>query len=291
MKKFSMLAFVVSTSLCYGGDVNLGDVSARLDSIEKRLNGQDPSGEELATKTEMVSVRNDVKYLTGRIESLERQLQKGQIHPEQSSMSMAQKPYRSDPMEENSDSEQESQSDDDVADLLKDLEKSAPTPKQEAKQKERDQATEEADKKAPTAKLEKSSASGSYDEAQEAYRHQDYETAQQMFSAFAKQNPKDNRAKDAEYWALESRLKQAEQDKSKPMAKKSASELASYIKTNKDSKKTPLAIFALGRALKVQGDTDKACVAFKKAKLLAKSNKIDNDVEKSLDDAIKGCKK
>ncbi len=291
MKKYLFLTLILTSALTHASDVSLGDVSARLDSIEKRLNGQDPSGEELVTREEVNTLRNDVKFLTGRVEALERQLQRGQAAP--LSTLPAFTPSAKDDDYEKRDSDPnvadvDPNTDDDVADLLKDLEKSAPTPKQAAKELERDKATEEAEKKAPTKTLEKSSVSGSYDEAQEAFRHQDYETAQQMFTAFAKNNPKDSRAKDAQYWALESRLRQAEQDKSKVMAKKSAAELAAYIKTNKDAKKTPLAVFALGRALKLQGDNEKACVAFKRAKTMVAK---DSEEAKALDEAIKGCKK
>jgi tetratricopeptide (TPR) repeat protein len=295
MKKFPFLALVLTTSLTYASDVSLGDVSARLDSIEKRLNGQDPSGEELATKAEVDSLRNDVKYLIGRVEMLEHKL--SHVPGERlggggiSSMSRYSSPASDVSMSSGNDSlEGDVNQEEDVADLLKALEGSAPN-KPSAKEVSRQKATEDAEKNAPTPTLPKNSVAADYDQAQEAYKNRNYENAQAMFTAFARAHPKDGKAKDAQFWAMESRLRQAEQDKSKDMAKKSAKEFAEYIRANKDSHKLPLAVYGLGRALDVQGDTKNACTAWKKAKELTKKTKIDSEVEKSLEASLKKCNK
>jgi TolA-binding protein len=285
MKKLSFALILLATAPSYADDISLGDMSARLDTLEKRLNGENASGEELASKADVDVLRNEVKYLTGKVEMLEHQLsmvQQGKGGVSNSAGSTFQEPSLTPTIGD----------EDDVAEVLKALEGSAPNGgKESPKEVERRKATEQAEKNAPTLTLEKGSSSAKYDEALEAFRHQDYEGAQGLFEEFIHHNPKDARVKDAKYWVLESQLHQAEQNSgNKDISKKVARNLAEYIRANKDSKKLSSAVFALGRALELQGDKKNACTAFNKAKTLSKTAKLEPDVAKSLDEHIKKCK-
>lgn len=247
------LLLSVSLSQLVMAEESFGDMSARIDELEKKVNGQGPGGEDLVSKDDLESLIAQVKELRGRIEVLEHQ-KTGAITP--SSPETEFKAAAEDRNDLGGDIKDNDMAEDDVEAILKDLGASKPV---DTDQK-RDQATRKAEKSAPTGTLEKSDDSAQYNQAMALYNKQEYSEAEEAFRYYIKAFPKGKYINQAKLRVAESQLATG----SKDVAKEAAAAFAVAYKANPKGANGAQALLGMAKSMKLQGETKKACVVLKK---------------------------
>ena len=247
MHKHKIIALLLATTFSVMADESYGDLSARLDDVEKKVSGQSPSGHEFATKEDLEALLTQIKELRGRLEVVEHG---GATKPAVSADEPAQK---SDMPKDDAD-ESGSDDDDDVDAILKDL--SATDVKETA--------TKKAEKNAPTGSLEKSNDTAQYDQAMGLYKKKEYAEAEEAFRFYVKQFPKGKQASQAKLHIAECQLAQASESKNKSDAKVAAADFAAAYKTSPKGTNGAQALLGMAKSMKLQGDKKKACIVLKK---------------------------
>lgn len=253
-------------------DVTIGDLSARLDDLEKKVDGQSPSGESYATVADIEALRQEFK---GMIDGIRQERASG-------GMALAQNIappslIASGSIEQNVKTTDASDNGADIAGLsdeeavLKLMENKA-TNKKEAVEKLRDNRTHEAEKNAPT--LETGSPVAQYNEALALYKKGEYNKAERAFTSFIKLNPKDKMVHQAYFWQGDCRVHQNKNDAAKRAFVQSYQE-------NKKGARAPDALYNLGLLLAQDKKTPQACTAWRK--LQADFPKLPADLKKKLD--------
>ncbi|WP_032112891.1 tetratricopeptide repeat protein [Candidatus Paracaedibacter symbiosus] len=281
-KKFmntSLLCMALVITSANADDVTIGDLSARLDDLEKRTKGENPAGDELATKNDVESLANLVKSLTGRIEILEHQLGKtSQVkHGVDADDSTAADPLAkpaaqmedSELMEPSSALEAE---DADVDAILESLgskaKPQAPSPKEKVTEN-REKATQTAEKNA-TSTLDAGSSAAGFDQAKGLMNKAQYAEAEASFKHYLTEHPSGKEAAAARVQLGEAQLKQGKKSEAK-------ASFAKAYKANSKGTEGAKALLGLGETL---GATDKdkksACTVLKKLKSDFPNNKETN---------------
>ena len=249
MFKKTLLSLLMATTLSAFADESYGDLSARLDDIEKKVAGQSPSGHEFATKEDLENLLNQIKELRGRLEVAEHG---GLNKPISSASEPSQK---SDNMlKDDADADESGDDDGDVDAILKDLQDSNP----------KDIATKKAEKEAPTGTLDKGNETAQYDQAMGLYKKKEYAEAEEAFRFYTKQYPKGKQASQAKLHIAECQLAQAIESKDKKAAKDAAADFAIAYKANPKGALGAQALLGMAKSMKLQGDKKKACIVLKK---------------------------
>ncbi|MBX3486934.1 MAG: tetratricopeptide repeat protein [Candidatus Paracaedibacteraceae bacterium] len=247
----SFLTLLIATTLSAFADESYGDLSARLDDVEKKVAGQSPSGHEFATKEDLENLSNQIKELRGRLEVAEHG---GLSKPAASDVDSGQKSEM--PKDDAAESSDESSDDDDVDAILKDLSSSDP----------KDTATKKAEKDAPTGTLDKGDETAQYDQAMGLYKKQEYAEAEEAFRFYVKQYPKGKQLSQAKLHIAECQLAQATESKDKKAAKEATADFAAAYKANPKGAHGAQALLGMAKSMKLQGDKKKACIVLKKHK-------------------------
>ncbi len=251
MLQSRILPLLIATTLSAFADESYGDLSARLDDVEKKISGQSPSGHEFSTKEDLEALMNQIKELRGRIEILEHG---GLSKPVASSVDSGQKSEM--PQEDATESGDDNSGDDDVDAILKDLSSSDP----------KETATKKAEKEAPTGTLDKGDETAQYDQAMGLYKKQEYAEAEEAFRFYTKQYPKGKQLSQAKLHIAECQLAQATESKDKKAAKEAAADFAAAYKANPKGAHGAQALLGMAKSMKLQGDKKKACIVLKKHK-------------------------
>ncbi len=253
------LMLCLSSSLEVKADESYGDLSARIGDLEKRIGGQNASGEDFVTQEDLESLKAQIKELRGRIEVLEHQAsnQSTMMRASSSSSALA-------PSAEVGSAGVEGAGDDDAEDdaeaILKDLAASPAAVRETA----RDKATQKAEKEAPTGILEKSDDSAQYNQAMALYKNKQYTEAEEAFRYYVKQYPKGKQLSQAKLHIANCELAVATENKQKDTAKLAAADFATAYKANSKGSLGAQALLGMAQAIKLQGETKKACVVLKK---------------------------
>ena len=249
MFKKTLLSLLMATTLSAFADESYGDLSARLDDIEKKVAGQSPSGHEFATKEDLENLLNQIKELRGRLEVAEHG---GLNKPISSASEPSQK---SDNMlKDDADADESGDDDGDVDAILKDLQDSNP----------KDIATKKAEKEAPTGTLDKGNETAQYDQAMGLYKKKEYAEAEEAFRFYTKQYPKGKQVSQAKLHIAECQLAQAIESNDKKAAKDAAADFAAAYKANSKGALGAQALLGMAKSMKLQGDKKKACIVLKK---------------------------
>lgn len=269
-------------------DITIGDLSARLDSLEKRLDGQTSSGEEIASTEDIESLKNTLKALTGRLEEVEHLLrERTGISAVHETRTIAIGPTVAPPIDESEQTNDvegpntKTLSDEEA--VLKLMEKKntleiqpkTPDKKSSDLEKLRSEKTKEAEKKSPT--LQSGSPLAQYNTAMALYDKKEYEKSQEAFADFIKNNPSDQLTHQAYYWQGDCFMK------IKQAAKAKGCFAQSYQK-DKKGPKAPDSLFGLGAALSQENKKQQACTAWKK--LQTDYPKLSPDLKKKVQDAM-----
>lgn len=232
-----------------------GDLLARIDDLEKRLNGQAPSGNDLASKEDLDQLKNSIRELRGDIEEIKHSLKANSfavVSQSQSSLSDSSK---------NQDHVDES----DIDDLLKNL--SAQEDIEDSLSVKREKATQQAEQKAPTGKIESDDPSAQYNQALALYKTKEYAQAEESFQYYVTTYKNGKQVSQAKLKIAQCQLALAKQNKDKSRAKEAAKNFAGLYKANmKSSALGGEALLGMGESMIVQGDSQKACVVFRKLK-------------------------
>lgn len=289
------IKIITAAILCFGivsaDDITVADLSARLDSLEKRLDGQTASGEELASTEDISALRSSLKTLTGRLEELEHLLrEKTGISAVHETKTIAIGPTVAPPIDDSEQSDSGEEADltslPDEEAVLKLMEKKNtpelpeknadknPSDAKKALEKIRSEKTKEAEKKSPT--LQSGSPLAQYNTAMALYDKKEYEKSQKAFADFIKNNPSDKLTHQAYYWQGDCFMK------IKQIAKAKGCFAQSYQK-DKTGPKAPESLFGLGAALSQENKQQQACTAWKK--LQTDYPKLSPDLKKKVQDA------
>lgn len=283
----STLTFSAILTTAVADDVTIGDISARLDDLEKRVRGENPAGDEIATKEEVNKLVDLVKALTGRVEMLE-------IRATHKESGNADKHYQkedsikkfvtvdTDPDTTPSDI---SLDDAEIQDLLENLGKT-PSPKETAKAKkeaQRDKATEEAEKTAPS--LETGSPAKQFDQAKSLFNKKQYAEAENALEYYLETYPKGKEVTAARVRLGESQLEQALAGDHKK-ADKAAATFAKAYKANPKGTEGARALLGLAQSMAFK-DKKKACTVLKKLQSDFPKNAFTSDKAASLNKKYK----
>ncbi|WP_010300040.1 tetratricopeptide repeat protein [Candidatus Odyssella thessalonicensis] len=261
IQSLCLLLCLTSSSLLMA-DESYGDLSARIDDLEKRMGGKGPGGEDFVTRDELESIIKQIRELRGRIEVLEH---KGASLPARSADAiLSSTPPSHLPGEVGPTAvvEDEEQAEDDVEAILKDLGGTSKAAKDTLK----DKATEKAEKEAPTGSLERNDESAQYNQAMALYKQQEYAEAEEAFRYYVKTFPKGKQVSQARIHIAECQLAAASQSKQKDLAKTAAADFATAYKANPKGSLGAQALLGMAKSMKLQGETKKACVVLKKLK-------------------------
>lgn len=254
-------------------DVTIGDISARVDDLEKCIRGENPAGDELATKDDVEILAGLVKSLTGRVEVLEHRLdntlQSKQSIPADTDTAMdADLPAA--PAADLSDAEQEGAVIADETDetevnaVLESLgsrtkEEHADT-KKSAREKvvgKRQKATENAEK-SPTPTFDTDSAAAQFNQAKGLLSKGQYVEAETAFEYYLTEHGSRKEANAALVHLGEAQLKQGKYTQAK-------ANFAKAYKANSKGTQGAKALLGLGEALGVK-DKKSACTVLRKLK-------------------------
>lgn len=238
----------------------LGDLSARIEDLENRMNaggentndanpGTQVSADDIEKiKDELRALRDSQDRHQEDLRTLRqdiKQLKEGKLSSQETFQEPAPASFEND---EQTDS------------LLKLLEESAPGGEENTNfsndlEKIRETATKHAEETAP--KLSAGNAEAQYNEAFALYETKAYKEAERAFSYFIKTYPNDALVTKAMYWKAESCLKQGKQKEAKIL-------FVNTYKKNPKGPKAPNCLLKLGDTLAIQGKKEDACTAWKK---------------------------
>lgn len=253
------LAFFLSASSYAYADESIGDLSARIDDLEKKVGGQSPGGEDYATKADIETLVAQIKELRGRIELLEHSGANSTLSKNESAVEL--NALSAQPAEEaGGDVSADDDSDDDIEAILKDL---GTTP---TKNKVREAATKIAEETAPTGVLKKNDASSQYNQAIGLYKKKEYSEAEEALRYYIKQFPKAKQIPQAKLHIAECQLAIASNTKDENAAKSATGEFAIAYKANPKGASGSQALLGMAKSIRLQGDTKKACVVLAKLK-------------------------
>lgn len=251
-------------------EISVGDLSARLDELEKRGRGENSLGDELATKEDIENLATAVRLLTGRIEVLEHQKklqEKGSVailEPAADPLTKTAVDHL-DPEPRHHAAETaalESNEDTDVDAVLESLGAPKATPKAILKAKteeNREKATEKAEQTA-TSVLDSGSPAAQFDQAKALLNNKQFAEAEESFKNYLDIYPKSKEAKSARVHLGEAQLKQGKSDEAK-------STFAKAYQANSKGTEGARALLGLGESLAAkENGQKKACVVLKKLK-------------------------
>lgn len=257
---------------------SVGDLSARLDDMEKKINGQTSNGDEAASKEELELLRVLVRELRGEIEELRHLISIGGAP---SSGITAKSPMIQNPLDEGAEKSKPSLKDspkevlkestdigdDDIDDLLKNLSGgNEADSKQTSKDDLRSKATQNAEKTASTGSLEAGDSTAQYNQALALYKAKEYAEAEESFRYYLTQFKSGKQMSQAKLKIAQCQLALSKETKDKNRAKEASKEFASLYKANSKGGLGAEALLGMGDALGVQGESKKACVVLKKLK-------------------------
>lgn len=264
-KKIAFTALFCTSFLIphvYADDVTMGDLSARLDDLEKRIRGENPAGDQLATTDDIERLTNLTKVLTGRIEVLEHQIGKKLQEKNNASGHTDEDESLNAPAEDTSASD--TTDDADVNAVLASLDASAEKPKTETKatakektEAKREKATEKAEKTI-TPTLDTGSPAAQFNQAKGLLNKGQYAAAEEAFKHYLAEYPSGKEAKAARVHLGEAQLKQGK-------TKEAQASFAKAYQTNSKGIEGARALLGFGESLGA-GDKDKkkACTVLKK---------------------------
>lgn len=269
LKKLALGTLLFSSLIITAqAEISIGDLSARLDDLEKRGRGENALGDELATKNDVESLATAVKMLTGRIEILEHQM--GKKLSEKGSMTSLES--AADPLSkaavDHLDPEPRKIAGDpvvlddnaDVDAVLESLGASIETPKAILKEKteeKREKATEKAEQ-TTTSVLDSGSPAAQFNQAKALLNNKQYAEAEEAFKEYLTTYPANKEVKPARIHLGEAQLKQGKSDEAK-------STFAKAYQANSKGSEGAQALLGLGESLAAK-DKKKACVVLKKLK-------------------------
>lgn len=257
---------------------SVGDLSARIDDIEKKVNGQTSNGDEAASKEELDLLRGLVRELRGEIEELRHSISTGgsyggSVKPASTQNSLDEEreksktPLRESPSGAGASKALVDIGDDDIDDLLKNLGGGRDVdPKNKNKDDIRDKATHDAEKNAPTGSLESGDSSAQYNQALSLYKAKEYAEAEESFRYYLTQFKSGKQQSQAKLKVAQCQLALAKENKDKTRAREASKEFASLYKANSKGGLGAEALLGMGDAMGVQGESKKACVVLKKLK-------------------------
>jgi tol-pal system protein YbgF len=248
-------------------EVSIGDISARVDDLEKRIKGENAMGDELATKEEVEQLITANKILTGRIEMLEHQLnQKGRETNSAVLTADERDPLSKQAVDDSpfSSPTDGSDEDTDVDEVLKSLTPPA-KPKESKKEaakikteEAREKATEKAEKES-TSVLDSGSPAEAFNQAKGLLNKKQYAEAEEAFTEYLKTYPKSKEANSATL-----RLAQAQLHQKKTQTAKT--NFAKAYKENGKGEEGAQALLGLSECLGAEKDKTNACTVLKKIK-------------------------
>lgn len=260
-------ASIISTQSYADSEVSIGDISARIDDLEKRIKGENAMGDELATKEEVEQLITTNKILTGRIEMLEHQLSKkgketnSAVLVENETDPPSKQAVDDSPFSSSADN---NDGDVDVDEVLKSL---IPPAKQKESKKEavktkteeaREKATEKAEKES-TSVLDSGSPAEAFNQAKGLLNKKQYAEAEEAFTEYLKTYPKSKEISSATL-----RLAQAQLHQKKIQAAKT--NFAKAYKENNKGEEGAQALLGLSECLGAAKDKANACTVLKKIK-------------------------
>lgn len=258
---------------------SVGDLSARIDDIEKKVNGQTSSGDEVASKEELELLRGIVRELRGEIEELRHAISTGGNSGGSVKSTSTQNPLDEEsaksktPLKESLNEPLGASKvlvdigDDDIDDLLKNLSGGNGVDlKNKGKDDIRDKATHDAEKNAPTGSLESGDSSAQYNQALSLYKAKEYAEAEESFRYYLTQFKTGKQQSQAKLKIAQCQLALAKENKDKIRAREASKEFASLYKANSKGGLGAEALLGMGEAMGVQGESKKACVVLKKLK-------------------------
>jgi TolA-binding protein len=228
--KKSCLFLVLSVSSQVMADESYGDLSARIDDLEKKIKGQSASGADFATKDDLESLAIQIRELRGRIEVLEHGKSAPSPQPDAPFKPLSSLEDQSD-QREAGDKGDEGDPEGDVDAILKDLGDSGAQ-----KEAKREEATIKAEKEAPTGTLGGNNGPKAQPSAEEPKKE-----------ASRKETSKKEATK--------------KDDSKKNSAQKTAAEYVAEYKANPKGPKAAQALLGMAATMK---DKKKACVVLKK---------------------------
>lgn len=249
-----------------------GDLSARLDDLEKKVNGQTSNGDEAASKEEFEILRGLVRDLRGEIEELKHAVTIGAgaagsvkstsiqnpLDDRDEKPKVPQKEFIKEPADI---------ADDDIDDLLKNLSGGSDVDSRlKSKEESRTKATQEAEKNAPTGSLEAGDSTAQYNQALGLFKAKEYAEAEESFKYYLTQFKSGKQVNQAKLKIAQCQLALAKEHKDKNRAKEASKEFAILYKTNSKGGLGAEALLGMGDAMGVQGETKKACVVLRKLK-------------------------
>lgn len=270
------------------GDDSYGELSARVSDLEHKIDGRTLGGDETVSREDFDA---KIKELRGRIEELEHHLRNLSKSPESAptpSMGIPQgrrmiaedkeataEDGETQDREDHSFSKRGSFKDapDDeqnLDDVLKSLEESGnfesdPHEMRRNKMNEaRDLATQNAEKNAPTGMLDTSDDSAQYNQALALYNKKAYPEAEEAFRYYLEHHKKGKMAQQARVKVAHCSLENAKDRKDKKQAMDSVREFATLYKQNSKGKAGMDALWGLGQAVALSGNSKKACLVLKK---------------------------
>lgn len=285
MMTFRKIAFVALFCTSFltppvaADDVTIGDLSARLDDVEKRIRGENPAGDELATKNDVEQLTTLIKDLTGRIEVLEHQVSKASQgkHSVDNQSTVDNHAAEGDHVDDAfaapamdaahpgmvSDSATSSSAGDaDVEAVLASLGAETTKPKADAKaiekgktEEKRNKATEKAEQTS-TSTLDSGSPAAQFNQAKGLFNKGQYAAAEEAFQHYLMAHPTGKEVKSARIHLGEAQLEQGKTNEAKVS-------FAQAYKENPKGTEGARALLGLAKSLK---DKKSTCTVLKKLK-------------------------
>lgn len=269
-------------------DDSYGELSARVSDLEHKIEGRTSGGNETVSREDFDA---KIKELRGRIEELEHHLSnlnKSRESVPAASMGIPQgrrmlaedkeamgEDGETQDREDNSFSRRGSlngthDDEQNLDDVLKSLEESGdfdsdPQEMRRHKMSEaRDLATQNAEKNAPTGTLDTSDDSAQYNQALALYNKKAYPEAEEAFRYYLEQHKKGKMVQQAKVKVAHCALENAKERKDKKQAMDSVRDFATLYKQNSKGKAGMDALWGLGQAVALSGNSKKACLVLKK---------------------------
>lgn len=268
LKKIVLATLLCSsflTTFSHADDVTVGDLSARLDDLEKRVKGESPSGDQLATSDDVERLSNMVKVLTGQIETLEHKLKLQEKHSNNSHVEN-EDAFAAPAADDSGTEPTETDADADVDAVLASLGSKGENPKKDAKAKakekteeNREKATEKAEKTS-TSTLDSGSPAAQFNQAKGLLNKDQFEAAEEAFKHYLAEHPSSKEAKSARVHLGEAQLKQGKTNEAK-------ASFAKAYQANSKGTDGARALLGLGESLGANSkDKKNACTVLKKLK-------------------------